>query len=203
MTGRPIDELLRAATAGDRDAMGDLIARHRRQIEGLVRLRAGRLLGFESASDLVQSACRDVVADFSGFRGDRPEQFRAWLNRIVEHKLLERGRYWEAACRDRDRIEPPSPDAGPIDFDALLHTYDSLCTPSRIASSREQVEAIEAALSSLSAEDQRVILLRRFLDVPFADIARDEGATEQVVRKRLSRALARLVRALERADESA
>ena len=62
-------DLVGRIAAGDGAAMEQLIAQHLPRLRAFVRLRLGpQLAAKESASDIVQSACRDVLARADQFQ---------------------------------------------------------------------------------------------------------------------------------------
>ena len=69
-------------------------------------------------------------------------------------------------------------------------------SPSRHASVREELHAIEGAFDSLSEEQREVVTMSRLLGLSHAAIAYRLGKSEVAVRKILSRGLARLATTL-------
>lgn len=190
---RPADEsLTRAAASGDREALGQLIERNLPGLEAFIRLRGGRLvLAKESASDLVQSVCREVLQDLGEYRFQSEALFRHWLYQTAERKILDRARFWQRARRDARREAVPPQDTA-CGMESLARSYAGLVTPSAEASMREQVERVERAFQLLSEDDREVIVLARVVGLSQAEIAAQMGRTEASVRNLLPRALARL-----------
>ena len=117
-------DLVGRIAAGDGAAMEQLIAQHLPRLRAFVRLRLGpQLAAKESASDIVQSACRDVLARADQFQHGGEAGFRAWLYKAATRKIADRAEYWGAQRRDPAR-EAPGGD------DALLGAYATLDTPS-------------------------------------------------------------------------
>ncbi len=69
-------------------------------------------------------------------------------------------------------------------------------TPSRVAAEGENIENVLAALERLSADDQRVIELRDFEDLPFKTIGERTGRTVAAAQIQHARAIIKLGRAL-------
>ena len=65
-------------------------------------------------------------------------------------------------------------------------------SPPSAAAHEEAIESVLAALERLSADHQRVLELRDFDGLPFAEVAERMGRSEPAVRKLASRARARL-----------
>jgi RNA polymerase sigma-70 factor (ECF subfamily) len=85
--GRDDRALLAAHAAGDPDAFGELIRRHRDRLWSV----ALRTLGDrEEAADALQDACVSAYRAAAGFRGD--SAVTTWLHRIVVNACLDRVR---------------------------------------------------------------------------------------------------------------
>lgn len=180
-------QVMAAARAGDRAALDELVRRFLPRIRAYVRLRSGPLLRLrESHSDLVQTVCRQLVADLEDFRGEDERAFQAWLSQLALHKLTERARYHAAERRD------PAREIELADADVLLASYATLSSPSRDAVAREQVARIERAFDALSDDHREVITLACLLELQHRDIAERLGRSEEAVRQLLARARARL-----------
>src|SRR5918911_814590 len=91
--------LLRAHVAGDKDAFGELVRRHRDRLWAV----AVRTLGdADEAADALQDALLSAYRAAAGFRGD--SAVTTWLHRIVVNACLDRAR------RRRSRPTVPLPD---------------------------------------------------------------------------------------------
>ena len=93
--------LFERATHGDRRAFNELLALHLPGLRAWIRLRAGPVVrARESASDLAQSVCREVLDHLDRFAyGDEPG-FRAWLYTTALRKIMNRHEYYAAEKRD-------------------------------------------------------------------------------------------------------
>lgn len=175
---------------GDRAAVEALLAHHLPRLRSWLRVRVGSGLGpRESTSDIVQSACREVLEHLDRFHYEGEAGFRCWLFKTAERKLIDKHRFHRAARRDagRERIAGEgSADGG---LDALR---GDLATPSQEAMAKEQEERIEAAVDRLSDEDRELYALFHIAGLGNAEIAAELGKTEVAVRKAKSRVLARL-----------
>jgi RNA polymerase sigma-70 factor (ECF subfamily) len=196
--GQDHRDLVRDASRGDAGAVGTLIERHLPGVLAFVRANAGGLLAREESLDLVQSACREVLADLP--RTDYRDEagFRHWLFLAAERKILDRARYHgrEKRAGGREALSLSAAEAH-----MLERGYGGLPTPSASVIRREEIEGLERALASLSEEHRRVIVLAKIVGLAHADIARELGKSEVAVRSLLHRALARL--ALELGGEGA
>ncbi|HZL99193.1 MAG TPA: RNA polymerase sigma factor, partial [Planctomycetota bacterium] len=163
----------------------ELLERHLPELRAYLRRRArGLLAARESASDLAQSVCREVITHVDRFEHGAEESFRAWLYRTAERKLVSRYRYYTATKRDGAASEAclgPAP-----------------ATPSRHAAAREELAAAEAALARLDAPYREAILLSRVEGLSHAEIARRMGRSEGAVRNLVYRGLAQVAAELGR-----
>jgi len=190
----PPDTVIARAAAGDRKALGELLVRNMPQLEAYLRLQAGAAIrGKESLSDLVQSVCVEALADLSGFEFRGEPQFRHWLCKHALHKVVNKHEYYKAQKRDiaREVHHAPAADSGAV-ADPLLQCYATMCTPSRLASGREQLRAFEAAFDELPDDYREAITLQRIVGLDYPEIAASMQRSEGAVRNLVYRGLARL-----------
>jgi RNA polymerase sigma-70 factor (ECF subfamily) len=189
------DALVGRALAGEGGALPRLIEHCLPGLRAWIRLQTGEALrAKESASDLAQSVCLELLQDLSSFEYRGEAAFRQWLYRAAERKIRDRARYWQAERRDVAREQRPR--AEDERADELLDCYATFCTPSRVAVAREELARIETAFAALSPEHREVILLARMLGLPHAEIAQRMHRSEGAVRVLLFRALAELAEEL-------
>lgn len=177
-------QLVAAAARQDRSAIERLLVRNLPGLEAFVRLRMGAgLRNRETPPDLVQSVCREVLEDLSGFdfRGEAP--FRHWLFTRAENKLREKHRYHGAQKRSSDRE---------VDATTMMSAYQNLCTPTRELAAREQMAKVEAAFDALPDDYREAITLHKIVGLSHAEIAERLGRTEGAVRNLVYRGLSRL-----------
>ena len=194
-TIRLVDDHVRssvhAAIGGDPAALGELFGRNLPKLVAFLRVHAGnRLLARESASDLAQSVCREVLADAHrlDYRGE--EAFRKMLFLQATRKILDRDRYVHGQCRSPAReVRAGGADSEGAD---LLDCYATLGTPSRHAGAREELERFENALAQLPEEQRQVVGMHRLLQLSYEEIASQLQKTESAVRGLVARGLARL-----------
>jgi RNA polymerase sigma-70 factor (subfamily 1) len=190
--------LVERATRGDAQAVESLLARNLPALRAWVRLRCGPMLrARESASDIVQSACREVLQDIERFRWNGESGFRAWLYATTARKIADRADHWQAQKRDAAR-EVPMHAPGPDGDTQVLDVYRSFCSPSAVAAGRETMERIERAFEALDDGEREVVVLARIAGLNGAEIAEKLGCSEAAGRQRLFRALAKLAEALEK-----
>jgi RNA polymerase sigma-70 factor (ECF subfamily) len=174
------------AQAGDAAALDDLLARHLPGLRAYVRLQCGaKLRARESASDIVQSACRDVLQNLAEVPWNGEARFKAWLYAAALRKVLDRVEYWGAQKRDA-RHEVPLDDV-----------YATVCSPSQEAIGREALERLETAFDRLKDQEREIILLARVIGLSHAEIAERLSCTENHARQKLFRALSALSESME------
>lgn len=189
-------ELWRASRAGDRASLGELLARHLPALRAFVRLRMSADLRLrESASDLVQSTCRELLEAFEELEDRGEDAFRGWLFTAVHNKLRRRERDLRAQKRDVRREREIEAVGGDAEIASL---YSTAMSPSEVAIGAEAARSIEAAFDAMPDDYREVLTLSRVARVPRREIARIMGRSEDSVRNLLTRALIELSRRLDR-----
>lgn len=191
--------LLARAREGDQRALGELLVRNLPQLEAYLRLQAGPAVrSKESLSDLVQSVCVDVLRDLTRFEFRGEAQFRHWLGKHALHKVINKREYYGAAKRDMAREDcrgeagQGMADSSAAEADSVLRSYGTICTPSRVASGREQLRRFESAFDRLSDDCRQAITLHRIIGIGYAEIAASMHRSENAVRNLVHRGLSRL-----------
>ncbi len=148
----------------------------RAHMGGLVRTR-------ERPSDIVQSALHEIVKHAGRVQFTNEQAFRAYFARVALNKLRARRRWHGAARR--------SP-AGEVGGDDLPAVTSPGVAPSEHVSRAEDLERILALIGELDEEERALVTRVDLLEIPIAQVAREEGLPESTVRLRLGRARARL-----------
>jgi RNA polymerase sigma-70 factor, ECF subfamily len=166
--------LLAAHVAGDPEAFGQLVARHRDRLWAVaVRTLSDR----EEAADALQDALLSAFRGAATFRGDA--RVTTWLHRVVVNACLDRVR--------RQQVRPTSPlpegPHEPVDPDDPLGR-------------RETSLELVAALRALPEEQRVAIVLVDVQGLPVDEAARVLGVPTGTVKSRCSRGRARLAVAL-------
>ncbi len=197
MRSSPEDDATRLyvrATGGDAGAVDDLIAAYLPRLRAFVRSRLdAELRRRESDSDVVQSVCRELLAERGAFHYRGETQFRGWLFTAAANKVREKARLHGRAKRDFRR------EATNTEERALEGVPGDRTSPSHAALAHERVEILEAALDRLSDADREVIALARLAGLPIEEVASRVGKTMAATRKQLGRALLKLAAELEAA----
>jgi RNA polymerase sigma factor (sigma-70 family) len=166
------DEELLDASRRDPAAFGVFYERHE---ERMLRYFLGHVGDPEVAADLTAETFATALASAHRFRA-RKGPAVAWLFGIARNTLGTSKRQGRVEARARRRIGAPP----------LLLTDEVL----------ERIEALSGAalelVKELPADQQEAVRARIVEDREYAEIAKDLRCSEQVVRKRVSRGLARL-----------
>ena len=184
MTGSDQGELIRRAQAGSSEALNALYERCAGRLLAYVRLRLGRELRARLESrDILQAALVKSIERLPQLRGEDTGSLMGWLARIADNEIRDRADYYQRQRREAAR-ELPLEDDAPV---------PSL---TRSALSRvildEEAERLEAALEALSPAHREVILLRKFEELSFPEIAQRLGKREDACRMLLARAMTAL-----------
>ncbi len=132
-----------------------------------------------ATSDLVQGTVLRGWNEFSQFRGRTPGQLRAWLRAILVHAALNGRRRRRAAHAGSGRR---------VADEARI----SSSSPSRIVGERDERAALDASLERLPERHRRVIRMRLWDRLSFAQIGAAMEVSEDAARMLYSRAIARL-----------
>ena len=189
-------ELLQRLRDGDRSALEELLTRHLPGLRGYVRLSCGQAVrDRESATDLVQSVCREILEKADKFEHPDEDGFKRWLYTTALRKIQHRHRYYRAERRDVAR--EVRADAWTRGAGDLVDCYRTFCSPSGVAVANEEVERIERAFDELPEHYREVITMARVVGLSRAEIGERIGKSEGAVRTLLSRALVQLAEILD------
>ncbi|MFI9626747.1 RNA polymerase sigma factor SigM [Streptomyces sp. NPDC052042] len=169
-------DLLARHVAGDPDAFGELIRRHRDRLWAV----ALRTLGDrEEAADAVQDALVSAFRAAHGFRGQ--SAVTTWLHRITVNACLDRMR--KAATRKTSPLDDTER------FEQLLEPHESAEAP---VERRDLHRELLAALATLPAEQRAALVLVDMQGYPVAEAARILDTPVGTVKSRCARGRARL-----------
>ncbi|MFJ2779075.1 RNA polymerase sigma factor SigM [Kitasatospora sp. NPDC087315] len=170
--------LLARHVAGDRDAFGLLVSRHRDRLWAV----AVRTLGDrEEAADALQDALVSALRSAHTFQGR--SAVTTWLHRIVVNACLDRAR------RTATRRTGPLDD-DPRRLDALVGSAEPADSPVVRA---EVHRELTAALAELPVEQRAALVLVDMQGYPVAEAAELLGVPVGTVKSRCARGRARLL----------
>lgn len=173
MADRRSDEQLVLATlAGDREAFGGLVARHRGSVFALANRR---LRDSEAASDATQETFLKAYRNLADLRN--PARFSAWVWRIAERIVIT------AARRPRREIPTEGLKAG-----------EERWSEQELTERADLARRVRDDLALLSEPTRRAMLLHHVSGYSHAEVADRLGLTKSAVKTRLSRARSQLRR---------
>ena len=174
----------------DEEALTSAYEAHGPKLLAFIRAKMGPGLRARLESrDILQATFMKSFQHRGDFEGSNSQSLVGWLMRIAENEIRDRADFHGRRQRDA-KIEEDVADHG------------ELARRSRSILSRlildEQAQRVEAALDSLSDAHREVILLRMFQEMPFREIARAIGKSEDASRMLYARAMTALTLALSR-----
>lgn len=170
-------ELLERHVAGDPEAFGELVRRHRDRLWAVAR----RTLGdHEEAGDAVQDALVSAYRKAHSFRGDAA--VTTWLHRITVNACLDRAR--------RSKSRPVAPMPEPEQLESVLEPHESAAEP---AERRELRDELRTALHTLPAEQRAALVLVDMEGYAVAEAAEILKTPVGTVKSRCARGRARLL----------
>jgi RNA polymerase sigma-70 factor (ECF subfamily) len=180
---RLIDEqgLIARAQRGDVQAYEQLVQQHEQ-----IAFRVAYLITHEEheAADAAQDALLRAYRALGSFKLGQP--FRPWLLRIVTNTALNR---MQAAQRRKRMNER---------YTQRVIIENGNLTIEGLAVKHEQQQRLIAAVNQLNADQQALIALRYFLELPEAEVAAALNIPRGTVKSRLHRTLAKLREIIQR-----
>ena len=166
------ERLAAASRMGDREAFGRLYDLYARRIYAYLYYRS---LDKDSAEDLTGAVFLKVLEGLSGFRPERG-CFSGWIYGIARNALRD---HFRARSRTVSLDEAVAdlwdlPDSGSYELDA---------------ENRDLWERLKPHLAALPAEAREIVILRTWDELPYAEIARILGKSEDACKMSYSRAL--------------
>ena len=157
--------------AGDVDRMGLLFERYHRPLFGFLYHMLGRA---DTSEDLVQNVFYRMLKYRHTFTGDG--EFRAWMYHLARNVLADHVKKNRYATHHADVAELAEHLSGGSSADASLEQA-------------QEVALLHQALACLSPEHREVLVLSRFQEMKYAEIARVLDTTEGAVKVRVHRAM--------------
>jgi RNA polymerase sigma-70 factor (ECF subfamily) len=154
--------------------------------EQVLRFFARQTLDPETAFDLMAETFAELFAHIDGFRGETEEQGRAWMWTVARHQLYRWRERGTVERRSIERLGIPIASLGPVEYERIEDLADVQRFRPRL----------ERAMERLGSEQRQALQLRILEHRGYDEIAQECGATEQVVRARVSRGLRQLAKSL-------
>jgi RNA polymerase sigma-70 factor (ECF subfamily) len=187
LTESRFQSTLQDAQRGDPKAIGELLIAHRNYLQLVARLQMGHnghLRGKVEPSDVVQETIIEAQQNLAQFRGLTPNEFMAWLRKILATQLAQQVRRYKTLKRD-PRLERTIHHELEQSSRALeTRLISPGATPSEYAVRGEEATQVADALEQLPADHREVIILRNLEQRPFDEVAirmrRSVDATKQL-----------------------
>ena len=182
-TGAGDDEpaLIARSQRGDVPAFNCLVERYQQAAYTLALRMVGEP---ESAADITQDAFFAAFRAIATFRGT---SFRAWLLRIVSNACYDywraRGRHPSASLDALTEHDPEDAVTGPVPTALIEDQWE----PERLALRSELMDAIQAALLRLSAEQRLAVVLSDVQGMAYEEIAQIMQTSLGTVKSRIAR----------------
>jgi RNA polymerase sigma-70 factor (ECF subfamily) len=180
------DEALMAAyQKGDLAAFAELVDRHEKRLWNFLR----RFVRDEAtAEDLLQEVFLRVVK--SVVQWQPSAKVSTWLFTIARNLCTDQARRAEfRRAESLDQVKTGDGDSGLRRIDRVAATSGDAETE---VMGREIASLVDRAVGELPVEQREVFLMREVMDMSFAEIAAQVGASEPTVKSRMRYALQRL-----------
>jgi RNA polymerase sigma-70 factor (ECF subfamily) len=161
------EELMRRVAEGDVDKLGVLFERHYARVHSLCyRLTRSA----DVADDLAQDTMLRVLRSATSFRGDAA--FTTWLFRLAYNTCQD---HWRRTRRDENTTD--------------LSEVEDVSGEPASNETDERHALLEQAMERLAPDRRSVLVLSRYHDLAYDDIARVLDCTPAAARVRAHRAL--------------
>src|SRR5438046_7778873 len=183
-----VRSMLRVRDADDPTAFGELVERYQHRLIGIMHHLVGNA---EEAEDLAQEVFLRVYRTRKRYHPEA--KFSTWLFTIANNLALN-------ALRSRQRkpvVRLPAQEAGPLGpRPAEQIVADRGQPPGHRLQQPEHPAVIRRALDGLNERQRMAVVLNKFEDMNYAEIAEIMGLTTKAVKSLLSRARENLRTAL-------
>jgi RNA polymerase sigma-70 factor (ECF subfamily) len=185
------DARIRAAVAGDADALTELLNEHGPEVERSLSIAREWRSVLEPA-DVMQVTYLEAFLEVPRYDPNRSQPFRAWLQRIAENNLRDaiRGLQRQKRPQPSKRIEAAA--TADSTWDLYAHLGVTTTTPSRHVTREERASHLNTALETLPEDYGQVVRLYDLKGLSIADVAQQMGRSAGAVHMLRARAHDRL-----------
>lgn len=194
--GEQTQALINGAKAGNAEAAGQLLDRHREALRRMIDMRLDRRIRQRvDASDIVQEVLIEANRRLQNYLEDPVMPFHLWLRQMARDRIIDAHRRHRASSKrtvDREQamVFPASADRSTLELAAQL--CDPELTPAAAATMQELTRRFQAAIETMDDHDREIVLMRHFEQLSNQDVARTLGLTEPAASMRYLRAMRRL-----------
>lgn len=185
-----VAEWLAAARTGDREARDRLFGACRSFVATVARCHLNRRLQAKvDASDVVQQSLLEAHRGFDGFAGETPQEWLAWLKRIIRHNACDAAKRFTGVAKRDARREVPLATHDSESRAWHAHPIDPASSPSGHAIRWEEEIRLATAIEALPEEHREVLVLRNIERLPFEEVGRRMGRSSGACRMLWMRAI--------------
>ncbi|NCI50857.1 RNA polymerase sigma factor [Sediminibacterium roseum] len=159
---------------GDLDRLGLLFERYNRQLFGFLFHMTGQR---ELSEDLVQNVFYRILKYKHTFRGDG--EFKTWMYHMARNVVNDNGRSIKRTIRHQELTEMSENIGGGFAADETVQKKQELAT-------------LRNAMANLSEESREILVLSKFQELKYNEIAQILDITEGAVKVRVHRAVSQL-----------
>jgi RNA polymerase sigma-70 factor (ECF subfamily) len=182
MSAADTRQLFEHARGGAPEDVNAFYERCARKLLPLIRLRLGRTLRREMESrDILQTVLCKSFQRLT--QVDDPAAVMSWLAKIAENEIRDQADFHQRQRRDAARRAP---------LDAAAEVPATVRQALSQAILSEQGQRLEAALDAMSEAERELIVLRKFEELTFPEMAARLGKSEDACRMAFARAMAAL-----------
>ena len=167
---------------GDEQAIDRLYRRYQDRVLTAVRYRLGRKLRQKvESADVVQDVLLGALKKVQSFEFRTEGAFLHYLNRLVENRIRDEARHWDAGKREIGKEHQLLGKRSDADGNPLTLQDDHCPTPSSIVSAKEDYTKLELAMDQLGAfnpEYRELIVAAKLEGMSYAEIAEESGKVE-------------------------
>lgn len=189
-------ELLAGAKNGDKDAVNNLMDRHRDALRRMVQMRLDQKIQRRvDVSDVVQDVLIEANRRLQKYLQNPVMSFHLWLRQIAKDRIIDSHRRHRASAkRSVDREQPFAAPAG-MDrstMDLAAQVCDPNITPAAAATQQEMAKRVEQAIAQLGEQDCEIIVMRHYEHLNNQEVAQALELSEPAASMRYLRAVRRL-----------
>lgn len=166
--------LMLKVKAGDLDRMGLLYERHHRALYGFLFHMTGQR---EPSEDMVQNVFYRMLKYRHTFSGEG--EFKTWMYHLARNVL-------------KDQVKKNKRTAHTYDVTEWEERIDGGTPADKEIQKRQELKALQHAMASLNPESREVLVLSRYQELKYVEIARILDITEGAVKVRVHRAIGQL-----------
>lgn len=192
-------ELLRTSLKGNNEAFNEVLLKHRDRLRKMIAVRMNqRLQGRLDASDVIQDTFVEASRALDAYLENPKLPVFLWLRHLAGEKLIQAHRKHlstqKRTAEREQRIMGGTPAATSMSL--AIQLAGKMTSPSQAAQKKEATDQLMDALESMNEIDREILTLRHFEQLSSRETATVLDMTNEAVKKRYVRALAKLQKIL-------